>query len=624
MCGIAGFLSSALPPGDEARAIVTAMTDVIEHRGPDANRPYVAPLASGGAGAMGHPPLTINDREGGVQPMPWLGWRLMITFIGEIYNFRELRAELEADGARFGSSSDTEVILAAYAKHGAACVEKLRGMFAFALWDADKQRLLLARDRFGKKPLYYAETADAFVFGSEAKCLLEYPGVSPGVDHAAVWDYFAFRYVPGPRTLFEGIEKVPPGSVLIREQGRSRIERYYTPPDALPRHGPPLEGREAVARTAAALDDAVKARLVSDVPFGAFLSGGIDSSVIVALMSRHLGEPVKTFSVSFEEEQYSEARYSELVARRFGTSHHELVVRSRELIDHLPSLVRLRDAPVAEPSDIPIYLLSRDARRHVKMVLTGEGSDEVFGGYPKHVYERFSGCFRVVPKALRQGLLLPLIDRLPYGFRRIKTAASALTIADWNERMQRWFGALDDSGRRSLLREEGASLEKSILSPLPDPSNSPLKRILAFDQLSWLPDNLLERGDRMTMGASLEARMPFLDHELADVAASLPDHLRIAGFKTKAVLRDIARELLPEVIVTRPKVGFRVPVNVWFQTDLKPYIEDMLLSASAKTRDYYRRPALERVVDEHVRGRQNHEKLIWTMLNLELWHREYA
>jgi asparagine synthase (glutamine-hydrolysing) len=605
--------------------VLKSMTDAIAYRGPDASGHFTAATAGGGEVGLGHRRLSIIDVAAGVQPMHWAD-RLVISFNGEIYNFKALRQELEGRGAIFSTNSDTEVILAAYEHFGWRCVEKLRGMFAFAIWDTARQTLIVARDRFGKKPVYFTQHPRGIVFASEVKALLRFPGVKPPVDQRAVWDYFAYRYVPGPRTLFEGVHKLPPGCVLICADGRHGIERYYTPPDCEPSDaGAHRDPKDATRVIAEKIEDSVKARLVSDVPFGAFLSGGIDSSVVVGLMAKHMSTPVKTFSVSFKEEQYSEAKYSELVARHFRTDHNELVVDSKDLMEHLPTLVHLRDAPVTEPSDIPIYLLSKQAAQRVKMVLTGEGSDEVLGGYPKHVYERYARFTRWIPEAAHHRLLLPLIRSLPYAFHRAKTAMGALAIHDWHERMARWFGSLSETERSRLLAHTGPTLAADPpVTPVPSESASPLRRILAFDQVSWLPDNLLERGDRMTMGASLEARMPFLDHEFVAAASSLSDGLRVHGTTTKWVLREIARTMLPKVIIERPKVGFRVPVNVWFRTTMREQVMDALLGADSKTADYYRRPSLETVLSEHMSGRHNHEKLIWAMLNLELWHRQYA
>ncbi len=340
-------------------------------------------------------------------------------------------------------------------------------------------------------------------------------------------------------------------------------------------------------------------------------------------MSRHSDYPVKTFSVGFAEGEYSELRYAKTIADQFKTEHHELTVSQDNLMDELPALVRYRDAPVAEPSDIPIYLLAVEARKTVKMVLTGEGSDEFLGGYPKHVFERYVHTYQRIPRALRSGLLEPLVGALPYRFRRAKTAIHNMGLDDWQDRMARWFGALSSAERDLLVafRPDGSHEKGAAVSC--GQGNSALRNILCFDQTSWLPDNLLERGDRMTMAASLEARMPFMDHELAAFASALPDTMRVRGRTTKWILREAMKRLLPREILERPKVGFRVPVNEWFQGPMKDYLYDHLTGPSSRTRAYYNPSALDKLLSDHTHGRQNHEKLLWSLLNLEIWHREY-
>ena len=618
MCGIAGWVAKpGAPLGDETMA---RMLEAIAHRGPDdeGTRAF-RDGATGWRVALGHRRLAIIDPNGAQQPMCDAGAGLALIFNGEIYNFRELRKELSSAGYAFKRDSDTEVLLRAYQHWGPGLVEHLRGQFAFALWDAQAGRLLLARDRYGEKPIYLAECAHGLVFASEIKALRCVPGLASGVDLGAVWDYLAYRYVPGPKTLFAGVRKLMPGTIGIWEQGGFRETRYWSPPDqkalvAKPSSGEELEG------FLSHMEDAVRLQMVSDVPFGAFLSGGIDSSTVVALMSRH-NSKVRTFSVGFGDARYSELEYAGEVARHFGTAHHELRVDPANMMELLPSLVAYRDAPVSEPSDIPIYMLAREASRTVKMVLTGEGSDEILGGYPKHVAERFSGDWQRIPGFVRRGLVEPLVRSLPYRFRRAKTAIATLNIEDRDERYARWFGALDrnERARLSVLRMNGFdTLEK------PAKENSALRSILYFDQTSWLPDNLLERGDRMTMAASIEGRVPFLDHKLAEYVSGLPDEYRVRGLRTKWILREAARKLLPRRILERPKVGFRVPVNEWFRGPMRDFVSDHLLSKGSLTRRYYDPPVLDRVVSEHLQGRQNHEKLLWTLLNLEIWHRRYA
>ncbi len=622
MCGIAGFASNN---HYDWRTILRSMSTVISHRGPDDEGFYETTTRSHQFKiGLAHRRLSIIDLDAGHQPIGNEDGSIQIVFNGEIYNFQELRDRLISSGHKFSTSSDTETIVHAYEEYGTQCVKHLRGMFAFAIWDSNREHIFLARDRFGKKPLFFHENKNELLFASEIKSLLQHPGVEKQVNRCAVWDYLAYRYVPAPQTLFKGIQKLLPGHCATWANGKLNQWSYYTPEDC---HPPTVSNTQtnAVGKFLDNLDDAVRIRMVSDVPFGAFLSGGIDSSAIVGLMARHSQLPIKTFSVGFNESTYSELGYAKVIADQFNTEHHELTISQNHLMDKLPELVRFRDAPVAEPSDIPIYLLSKEARKTVKMVLTGEGSDEFLGGYPKHVFERYVSMYQYIPSFLRNGLLEPLIQALPYKFRRIKTAAHNMGLEDWHERMARWFGALSYAQRQNLVSHQFInSLQPSnpILKYCSD--NSALRNILCFDQSSWLPDNLLERGDRMTMAASLEARMPFMDHKLAEFASALPDNMRVRGKKTKWILREAMKQLLPIEILERPKVGFRVPVNEWFQNSMRDYLYDHLTGPESITNNYYNKNTLDKVLQEHVSGRQNHEKLLWSLLTLEIWHREYS
>jgi asparagine synthase (glutamine-hydrolysing) len=623
MCGIAGFVTNK--NFDGLSRDLREMARAIAHRGPDdegfletSTRDTIYRIG------LAHRRLSIIDLSTGHQPMSNEDGSVQIVFNGEIYNFQELRTELIARGYAFRTKSDTETIVHAYQEWGPDCVSRFRGMFAFAIWDAKHERLFLARDRFGKKPLFLYQREGALAFASEIKAILKFPGVSARVNHESLGDYFSYRYVPGPATLFAGIRKLPPGSYAVWERGTLTETRYFLPADgnAPQKSAAPTD---PVGTFLQILDESVRIRMISDVPFGAFLSGGIDSSAVVGLMSRHSQLPIKTYSVGFSEAKYSELDYARTIATQFKTDHHELVIAQKHFLDNLPALVRYRDAPVAEPSDIPIYLLSAEARRTVKMVLTGEGSDEFLGGYPKHVYERYATAYQQIPRYLRSRLIEPVSRALPYGARRIKTAMFNLGIEDRAERMPRWFGALSNRERSELLNFPPSS-QNLIDAPqfATQPGNSALRNILYFDQTSWLPDNLLERGDRMTMAASIEARMPFMDHELASYVSGLPDEWRVRGRQTKRILREAMKQLLPAKILDRPKVGFRVPINEWFRTDLSDYLRSHLSGPQSVTRSYYRPAVLQRYLDEHQAGRQNHEKLLWTMLNLEIWHREYG
>ncbi|WGF86897.1 asparagine synthase (glutamine-hydrolyzing) [Marinivivus vitaminiproducens] len=622
MCGIAGWIQqSRTSPGE---TIAKAMSDAMPYRGPDGDGWYLT-ATHDNAWTVGlvHRRLAIIDPVGGVQPMHSDDGRLTLSYNGEIYNFRELRAELEAVGYGFRTNSDTEVLLQAYAEWGPGCVSRFRGMFAFALWDRAAERLVVARDAFGKKPVYVYEDDRRVIFGSEIKTILVHPDIPRELDRQSVLDYLTYRYVPGPHTLFRGIRKLPPGSYAVWQNGELTETRYYQPPDATEK---PSEHQpdDPVGAFLDEFDEAVRMRMVSDVPFGAFLSGGIDSSAVVGLMSRHSDQAINTFSVGFKEAAYSELDHARLVAETFKCNHTELVVSADELMGHLPTLIERRDAPVAEPSDIPIYLLSCEARKTVKMVLTGEGSDELLAGYPKHRFEPMASKYQsLVPGAVHRGLVEPLIRALPYRFRRVKTLAANFGLRDEADRFPRWFGAQSAAERDALVAVAERPREAPAYAFAAAPDQSPLRKLLYFDQVSWLPDNLLERGDRMTMAGSIEARMPFLDTKLAAFIASLDDRNRLRGGTSKWLLRQAMTRVLPESILNRPKVGFRVPVNEWFQTSMRGWAADLLTGPDSLTRDLYHRPVLARILEEHGTGAQNHEKLIWTLVNLELFQRAY-
>jgi asparagine synthase (glutamine-hydrolysing) len=622
MCGIAGFILREGLPDAEPR--LRAMSDSVRHRGPDGEGFFRAAIANSGfTVGLAHRRLAIIDLATGEQPMSHDGAGVTLVFNGEIYNFDLLRRELEGRGHRFRTRSDTEVLLNAYVEWGPDCVRRLRGMFAFALWDKPRGRLMLARDHFGKKPLYIYQDGDKLLFGSEVKALLAFGDVATSLDRASIADYLVYRYVPGPHTLFAGIRKLMPGSYALWQDGRLSETRYYSPPyGAEPEAGAPIG--DPLAAFEETLDTAVRIRMVSDVPYGAFLSGGLDSSAIVALMTRHSSQPVNTFSVGFREARYSELPYARMIAQQFRTRHTELVVSADDLMQHLPTLIHHGDAPVAEASNIPIYLISKEAARSVKMVLTGEGSDELLGGYPKHSAERFAALYRsLVPAALHRLVIEPLVRLLPYDFRRVKIMMATVGIGDAGERLPRWLGALTFAERDRLL---AASTARRAVDPLPfaaSPRRSTLERTLYFDQTSWLPDNLLERGDRITMAASIEARMPFMDTELAALAARLPNQWRIRGFVQKYILRRLMRDRLPREILDRPKVGFRVPINEWFRGPMRGFVRDHLTGAGALANEICNRREVERVLAEHEGGRQNHEKLIWTLVNLELFHKQF-
>jgi asparagine synthase (glutamine-hydrolysing) len=621
MCGIFGWVLGRAEAKD--RDTLVRLTDLLTHRGPDGAGYWLGETPDGNHQVgLGHRRLSIIDIAGGAQPMASADGRYLITYNGEIYNYIELRADLESRGHRFVSRSDTEVILEAFRAWDTGAFPRLRGMFALALYDTLTGRLVLARDPFGKKPLFLAGRDGALIFASEMEPLVRSPGFDRAFNHAALDHYLLNRYVPGPLTLFSAATKLQPGHYAVFERGRLDTVRYFEPPLATTE---PEVGSlpEAVSLFREALDDAVRIRLRSEAPYGAYLSGGIDSSAIVATMARHMSSPVRTFSVGFEEERYSELAPARLVAEHFGTDHHELVVTPADFMAHWPEAVLHRGAPVSQTSDIPILLLSRMARDSVKMVLTGEGSDEFMGGYPKHRAEPLVAAYqRLVPAALHTGLVEPLVRALPYGMRRVKIVAAAAAARNHADRMRVWFGDISPAQAAAML---GRPVDPTPPDAYPFSlrSRSSLRRILFFDQTSWLPDNLLERGDRMMMAGSIEGRMPFMDTELAAVVARFPDRFLTGGKGGKTVLRAAMAETLPAAILGRKKVGFAVPFGDWCRGPYREMVTDLLAGPGSTVAGLCRRDGLTALVAEHMGGRQNHERTIWSLANLELFLRTF-
>jgi asparagine synthase (glutamine-hydrolysing) len=605
MCGIAGFLRSGAPLA-KGLDLLQSLQATLQHRGPDGSGIWLEETGGVQVG-LAHRRLAIIDVEGGAQPMADVTQTLHIVFNGEIYNFAELRHELSAAGHVFRTQSDTEVLLNGYREWGVQILQRLNGMFAFALWDAARQQLFLARDRFGEKPLFIRREANGVCFASEIKALLTFPGYEKVPDEASFESYFTHRYVPAPATLFDGIEKLLPGECVVWRAGSVNKSTYYMRPDCVPRR--PARAGNPIEQFRTHFAKAVESRMVSDVPFGAFLSGGLDSSAIVAAMSACSSLPVRTFSVGFAEQQYSELPFARDIADRFGTHHTEFVVTADDIRELLPRLTKFRDAPVAEPSDIALHILARHARESVKMVLSGEGSDELLGGYPKHVAERYLPYYHLLPEVVTDRLVPWMATRLPASQERLRIALRSAGIRQFERRMPAWFG--------TQVRKSWSDAAPPFGHAKP---SSPLRNVLAYDQGSWLADNLLERGDRMTMAASIETRAPFLDHDLVAFISTLPDRWRLR----KSILREAFRDILPDHVVRRRKVGFKLPVSEWFRSTLKDYLLEHLLSSNARPHAFMTRDQIAVVVQEHLNGKATHEKVLWTMLTFEIWRREYV
>ncbi len=615
MCGICGIFSFGTgAPADRAQLERSARA--MAHRGPDDEGIYLD-----GAVGLGNRRLSIIDLAGGHQPLANEDETVWITFNGEIYNYRELRAELESRGHRFRTSTDTEAVVHLYEDHGAAAVEHLRGMFAFALWDRRQRRLLLARDRIGIKPLFYRVEPGRIVFASEVRALRELVAGPLEIDPQAIYDFIGFRYIPAPGSFYRGIQKLLPAHVLIADANGARTERYWTIP---PEDGGARSPAEYAEEVAGMLRESVRLRLVADVPLGAFLSGGVDSSAIVALMADLGARPLRTFSVGFAETEANELPYAARIARRYATEHTAILIRPRDLADQLERLVAFRNEPLAEPTDVALYLMSKRAAQDVKVVLAGEGGDELFAGYPKYAADRLAGLVSALPQEATRAL----IRWLPYRQRRVKVALEALSITDAAERSATWFASFTREERERLFAPDflaqvdtghPARVFAQYLSEARD--RSPLKRMLYADLKVWLPDNLLLRGDLMTMAASIEERLPFLDHRLVELAARIPGRWLARGFRTKWLLKRALQPYLPAGTLGRRKAGFALPVGVWFRKTLQSMVADLTLSPQARSRQYFSPTTVETLVREHFNGVRDRQKQLWALVNFELWLR---
>ena len=629
MCGIAGIVASDRLRFDE-RARAEAMRDVISHRGPDDAGLYLDARA-----ALGHRRLSIVDLAAGHQPLANEDETVWIVFNGEIYNHADVRPELEREGHRYRTRSDTETIVHAYEQWGDACVDRLRGMFAFAIWDAPRRRLLLARDRLGVKPLYWAEVNGRLLFASEIKSILESGLVVAQPNEAALPELLSTRYLSGTETLFAGIHRLLPGHTLVFENGRVAINQYWDVPagqqvDEIAR----LSDREAIERFRDLLEHAVRIRLMADVPLGMFLSGGIDSSAVAALMAGMIDRPLQTFSVAFKERAFSELDYARQVSRAIEADAHEVVIDDEDFFGALPRLIWHEDEPIAHPSSVPLYFVSELASRHVKVVLTGEGSDELLAGYGKYpralVNWRAAAAYGLVPAPLRSFVAESLVPHLPASIGRY-AQRSFLAMPRTPEAMFfDNFAAINLRRQRTLLDPSlaAAATPEHAYGPsrayfdAPNGRSTTLDRLLYTDLKTYLVE-LLMKQDQMSMAASIESRVPFLDHRLVEFASALPARLKLRGFTTKWILREAVKGLLPAEILNRPKMGFPVPFAVWMRGRWADVARDVLLDARSRQRGLIDAAAVERLIDAHRRGEAAGGDPIWSLLNLELWYRTF-
>ncbi len=647
MCGICGEIDFNNSVRIET---IREMSRTLRHRGPDdkgmvfikdgcateIEESFAAPLSESHFGVgLGHQRLSIIDlSHAGHQPMCNEDGKIWIVFNGEIYNFQNIGEILAKKGHLFKSKSDTEVILHAYEEWGVECLDLFRGMFAFAIWDSRLQRLFLARDRLGKKPLVYFSQNGRFAFASEIKALLQVPNPGRKINDIAIHHYLTYQYVPSPDTIFQGIKKLPPAHYLLYDRaGKITIERYWKL--NFNRNSQVYSDiGELEDRIRTELEESVKVRLISDVPLGAFLSGGVDSSLVVGMMAKMNRKPVKTFSIGFEEEEFDELKYARLVSKYFATEHHEFIVEPNAL-EILPKLVWYYNEPFADSSAIPTYYVAKMTKDYVKVVLSGDGGDENFAGYPRYLRSQWVASFIRLPEKLRKTLLPRLLRKFSAFHWRENTMNR---LADFVESLSQdqannYAEQIKIFNRREKENIYTEDFTKSIegIDPLDflankfeeSDSESLLDSLLYLDTNTYLPEDLLVKVDIATMVNSLEARVPFLDHKLMEFVATIPSGLKLRGTVAKYILKETFKEFLPEIIFKRRKMGFGVPVSRWFRNELKDYIYQILLDRRTISRGYFKREGVERLLNDHITLRYDHSARIWALLFLETWFRVF-
>jgi asparagine synthase (glutamine-hydrolysing) len=627
MCGIAG-LAFTDPHHPVDRDLLGRMTGVLRHRGPDADGFHFGPGV-----ALGHRRLSIIDLATGDQPIYNETGTVAVVFNGEIYGFAELARELESRGHTFATRSDTETIVHAYEEFGFDFVTRLRGMFAFALWDEVNRRLILARDRAGKKPLYYHADAERLLFASEIKGLLQDSSIKRRISPEALSDFLTFGSIPGPGTIFQDIHQLPPAHLLVWERGRVRIQEYW---DVVFDPRGPARAGEALEEFSTLFDEAVRIRMVADVPLGAFLSGGVDSSAVVASMARQSDRPVVTTSVGFAERTHSELEHARAVARACGSDHHELLVRPDAVAD-LPRLVWHLDQPFADSSALPTYYVSRAARERVTVALSGDGGDEIFAGYQRRygIHGLENRLRRLIPGPVRRGVLAPLGRIYPRSDLLPRPLRFKLVLSNLGRSFERaYFNDMSlflDEERRALctpefLRQAGHHDPFTAFTRHFDRVRDadPLSRVLYVDFKTWLANDILVKVDRMSMACSLEVRAPLLDHKIVEFAARLPAALKFNGRVSKYLLKRHVAARVPALSVHRPKQGFELPLATWLRGGLREIARDLLFSRQATDRGYLRPKEVKRIWDVHQRGSRSHASQLWALMVLELWHRAYV
>lgn len=628
MCGITGIADLKNPVRPE---ILQRMANTLIRRGPDDESYHIPEPKPGRANiGLGFRRLSIIDLSGGRQPMSNEDGSLWIVGNGEIYNYLELRPQLEAKGHVFRTHSDIETLLHLYEEYGTDCPTKANGMFAFAIWDSKNQTFFLARDRMGKKPLHYRATPTQLLFGSEVKALLAHPDCPREIDPASVSKYLAYEYVPAPHCIFKGIHKLPAGHWMTWKNGQTRIGRYWDVP--FPETPDSRPEDEIAAELRERLKAAVKRRLISDVPLGVFLSGGIDSSSVVAMMAELMPpKDVKTFAIGFDEKSFDESSHARRVAKFFGTDHREQILQSRTLLDILPEVAAFLDEPLADASIIPTYLLSKFTRQHVTVALGGDGGDELFAGYPTFQAHRAAGYYKV-PRFLHEGVVRPLTELLPVSSENIsfdfKVKRFLRGMGHPPEiRDQLWMGAFSPDEQRALLADNAAidnKYEDVLEAEKHCNARSGMERMIYLYCKFYLQDCILAKVDRASMACSLEARAPFLDYTFVEFVNTIPFDLKLKGFKSKYILKKAMQGKLPPEILGRGKKGFGIPVGKWFRHDLRDLMQDTLSEARLRQQGIFNPAEVTRLVQEHLQGKADHRKKLWTLFIFQTWHQHYG
>ncbi|MGH9971886.1 MAG: asparagine synthase (glutamine-hydrolyzing) [Pyrinomonadaceae bacterium] len=629
MCGITGWanLDSRTLSPDGAKELLRSMCERMLHRGPDSEGLLVSPGV-----ALGMRRLAIIDLVTGEQPVFNENHSVAVVLNGEIYNYRELRRDLEKRGHGFRSASDSEVLPHLYEEYGTEMVQHLNGMFAFALWDSKRRRLFIARDRFGEKPLYWGVFDNTLLFASEPKALLAHPAVEPELNVQALRQYLSFDYVPAPLSIYQGINKLPAAHTLTLEDGRIETAAYWRLSYQTKQPIPTEE--QAAEQLCELLADSVRMRLVSDVPLGVLLSGGVDSSAVAALAVRASSEAVKTFSISFAESSFDESSYARGVAKFLGTDHHEERLSSNLAANLVGEIGSWMDEPFSDPSLVPTYLLSRFTRKHVTVALGGDGGDELFAGYPMYWGHRLAEIYARIPGVLKGGVIEPLVRLMPVKTKNLSFDYKALRFItgakyDPVARHHVWFGSFtpeehEELLTRDALRESDGDVYRDARGMIAEcDARDVVEQMQNLDTRLYLAEDILTKVDRASMAVSLEVRAPFLDRRVAEYAASLPANYKLRGRKTKYILKRAVADLLPPFVTRRSKKGFGVPVAEWLKGKLRPLARDLLSPERVKKAGVFNPEYITRLQDEHERGAANHRKTLWTLLMFELWHESF-